>query len=131
MGLCLVGLARIVEGNDNTSSNSTSSTDHFHSLFGELIPEGSEAAFYALYAVTDKGSSVFGPVVVGAITDATGEIRPAFWFLAVLIALPIPLVYLVDVERGKREASALAKAHLSTTLDSQTGSRSEVGSLHE
>ena len=46
------------------------------SVFGELIPPGSEAAFYALYAITDKGSSVFGPAIVGAITDATGEIRP-------------------------------------------------------
>lgn len=78
-------------------------------LYGELIPPGSEAAFYALYAITDKGSSVFGPAVVGAITDATGDIRPAFWFLAVLIGLPIPLMFLVNVERGKREAAALAR----------------------
>ncbi|KAL9072459.1 MAG: hypothetical protein Q9157_005105 [Trypethelium eluteriae] len=79
------------------------------SVFGELIPPGSEAAFYALYAITDKGSSVFGPAIVGAITDATGEIRPAFWFLAVLIGLPFPLMYMVDVERGKREGSALSR----------------------
>lgn len=84
----------------------------YDSLFGELIPEGSETAFYALYAVTDKGSSIFGPVIVGAITDMTGEIRPAFWFLAVLIALPMPLIYMVDVARGKREGAALARAHL-------------------
>jgi UMF1 family MFS transporter len=78
-------------------------------LYGELIPPGSEAAFYALYAITDKGSSVFGPAIVGAITDATGDIRPAFFFLAVLIGLPIPLMFLVDVERGKREGAALAR----------------------
>jgi MFS-type transporter involved in bile tolerance (Atg22 family) len=46
------------------------------SLYGELIPPGFEAAFYALYAITDKGSSVFGPAIVGAITDRYGEIRP-------------------------------------------------------
>lgn len=46
------------------------------SLFGALIPPGYEAAFYALYAITDKGSSIFGPAVVGAIIDGTGEIRP-------------------------------------------------------
>ncbi|GAB7356153.1 hypothetical protein MBLNU459_g6745t1 [Dothideomycetes sp. NU459] len=85
------------------------------SLFGELIPEGSEAAFYALYAVTDKGSSVFGPFIVGAITDLTGEIRPAFFFLAVLIGLPIPLLSMVDVERGKREGAALSKEAASQT----------------
>jgi UMF1 family MFS transporter len=46
------------------------------SIFGELVPPGFETAFYSLYAITDKGSSIFGPAIVGAITDATGEIRP-------------------------------------------------------
>lgn len=51
-------------------------SSYCRSLFGELIPPGYETAFFALYAITDKGSSVFGPAIVGAITDATGEIRP-------------------------------------------------------
>lgn len=51
-------------------------SSYCRSLFGELIPPGYEAAFYALYAITDKGSSVFGPAIVGMITDAYGEIRP-------------------------------------------------------
>lgn len=92
-------------------------SSYCRSLFGELIPEGSEAAFYALYAVTDKGSSVFGPAIVGAITDATGEIRPAFWFLAVLIGLPIPLMSLVNVERGKREGAKLAREFVPIAQD--------------
>jgi len=84
-------------------------SSYCRSLFGELIPPGSEAAFYALYAITDKGSSIFGPAIVGAITDAYGEIRPAFVFLAVLIFIPLPLMLLVDVDRGKREGAELAK----------------------
>ncbi|EME77704.1 uncharacterized protein MYCFIDRAFT_205266 [Pseudocercospora fijiensis CIRAD86] len=97
-------------------------SSYCRSLYGELIPPGSEAAFYALYAITDKGSSVFGPAIVGAIVDATGDIRPAFWFLAVLIGLPIPLMFAVNVERGKREGEKLARetfeacASLSSTL---------------
>jgi UMF1 family MFS transporter len=87
-------------------------SSYCRSVYGELIPPGSEAAFYALYAITDKGSSVFGPAIVGAITDATGDIRPAFGFLAVLIALPIPLMAMVDVERGKREGGKLARETL-------------------
>ena len=79
------------------------------SLYGELIPPGSEAAFYALYAITDKGSSVFGPTIVGAIIDRTGSIRPAFWFLAALVGLPAPLIYFINVERGKREGEKLAR----------------------
>ncbi|KAI7533426.1 MFS general substrate transporter, partial [Hortaea werneckii] len=84
-------------------------SSYCRSLYGELIPPGSEAAFYALYAITDKGSSVFGPAIVGAITDATGEIRPAFLFLAILVGLPIPLMYHVNVDRGRRDAAVLAE----------------------
>jgi UMF1 family MFS transporter len=51
-------------------------SSYCRSLYGELIPPGFEAAFYALYAITDKGSSIFGPAIVGAITDAYGDIRP-------------------------------------------------------
>ena len=79
------------------------------SLYGELIPPGSEAAFYALYAITDKGSSVFGPAIVGAIIDASGDIRPAFWFLAALVGLPAPLIYFINVDRGKAEGEKLAE----------------------
>lgn len=84
-------------------------SSYCRSLYGELIPPGSEAAFYALYAITDKGSSIFGPVIVGAIIDATGEIRPAFWFLAALVGIPAPIIYFVNVERGKFEGEKLAE----------------------
>ncbi|GAB0135357.1 Autophagy- protein 22 [Epichloe bromicola] len=83
-------------------------SSYCRSLYGELIPPGSEAAFYALYAITDKGSSVFGPTIVGAIIDRTGSIRPAFWFLGALVGLPAPLIWLIDVERGKEEGGKLA-----------------------
>ncbi|TFB04058.1 Autophagy-related protein 22 [Trichoderma ghanense] len=84
-------------------------SSYCRSLFGELIPPGSEAAFYALYAITDKGSSVFGPAIVGAIIDRTGSIRPAFWFLGALVGFPAPLIYFINVERGKREGERLAE----------------------
>ncbi|KAL9613600.1 MAG: hypothetical protein Q9167_001882 [Letrouitia subvulpina] len=83
-------------------------SSYCRSFFAELIPPGSEAGFYALYAITDKGSSIFGPAIVGAITDRYGEIRPAFAFLAVLIFLPLPLMLLVDVKRGRDNALVLA-----------------------
>lgn len=83
-------------------------SSYCRSFFGELIPPGHEAAFYSLYAITDKGSSIFGPAIVGAITDRYGEIRPSFVFLAILIFSPLPLMLLVDVDRGKRDALKLA-----------------------
>jgi UMF1 family MFS transporter len=97
-------------------------------LFGELIPPGSEAAFYALYAITDKGSSVFGPAIVGLITDRFGEIRPAFAFLAVLIAIPLPLMSWVNVDRGKAEGKALAIA-LERGAEADRASQGGYGSV--
>lgn len=85
-------------------------SSYCRALFSELIPPGSEAAFYALYAITDKGSSFFGPAIVAAIIGQSGDIRPAFWFLAALVGLPAPLLWLINIERGKREAEKLAEA---------------------
>lgn len=77
---------------------------YFRSFFGELIPRGLEANMFALYAVTDKGSSAVGPLVVGLITDLTHEIRWAFLFLGCMIAAGIPLIARIDVVRGKADA---------------------------
>lgn len=85
-------------------------SSYCRSFFGQFIPPGSEAAFYALYAITDKGSSAFGPAIVGVIVDKTGTIRPAFAFLAVLIALPAPLIWMVDAERGRADAIRMTGA---------------------
>jgi len=84
-------------------------SSYCRAFYGEIIPPGSEAAFYALYAITDKGSSAVGPAIVGAIIDSVGTIRPAFGFLAVLIALPIPLLWLVDVQKGRADAVAFSE----------------------
>ncbi|KAK5078668.1 Autophagy protein 22 [Lithohypha guttulata] len=83
-------------------------SSYCRAVFGELIPPGFEASFYSLYAITDKGSSVFGPAVIGAITDRYGDIRPAFVFLAILVFLPLPLLLLVDADRAKVDAAAMA-----------------------
>lgn len=96
------------------------------SLFGELIPPGSEAAFYALYAITDKGSSVFGPTIVGRIIDKTGSIRPAFWFLGAIVALPAPLIYMINIERGKQDGRRVAEA-----LEGVVGTQQEEGGEEE
>ncbi|ORY14407.1 autophagy-related protein 22-like protein [Clohesyomyces aquaticus] len=84
-------------------------SSYSRSVFAPLIPEGSEAAFFALFAVTDKGSSAFGPALVGFIVDRAGTIRPAFIFLAVLSLCPGPLIWMVDVEKGREDAARMAE----------------------
>jgi UMF1 family MFS transporter len=106
-------------------------SSYCRSVFGLLIPPGNEAAFYSLYAITDKGSSAIGPAIVGRIVDVTGQIRPAFAFLSILIAIPGPLIWLVDIEKGQRDGREVSlKTRMNNgfyTRDEQRASNSLEG----
>lgn len=99
-------------------------SSYCRSFFGLLIPPGSEAAFYALYAATDKGSSVIGPAIVGMLIDATGQVRSGFFFIAPLILMPIPLIWMVNAEKGRREGMAMAQ-RLEKGHDTEMSERTE------
>ncbi|KAL5513960.1 hypothetical protein ACEPAG_2721 [Sanghuangporus baumii] len=73
-------------------------------FYAELVPRGEEARWYALYSITDKSSSFLGPLVVGLIADATGNIRYSFFFLVAMIWSALPLLWNVNVERGREDA---------------------------
>lgn len=77
------------------------------SIFSMLIPRGKESTFFSLFSVTDKGSSVIGPLVAGIIVDRTHDIRYTFYFLLALMVFPLVLFYNLDIERGSREATYL------------------------
>ncbi|CBX98587.1 hypothetical protein IAQ61_007787 [Plenodomus lingam] len=83
-------------------------SSYARSVYAPLIPQGSEAAFFALFAVTDKGSSAFGPALVGSIVDRAGTIRPAFIFLAGLVVTPAPLLWYLDIDKGRQDAAVMA-----------------------
>ncbi|KAL7746095.1 Autophagy protein 22 [Sorochytrium milnesiophthora] len=72
------------------------------------IPRGFESEFFSLYEITNKGSSWLGPLATGAITDATRDIRYSWIFLVFMLGVPLPLVYMVNVVKGKEEARLYA-----------------------
>ncbi|KAH8111613.1 autophagy-type protein 22 [Phellopilus nigrolimitatus] len=73
-------------------------------FYAELIPPGEEARWYALYSITDKSSSFLGPLVVGLIADATGNIRYSFFFLVFMVWAAVPFLVCVNVEKGREDA---------------------------
>lgn len=79
------------------------------SLFSLLIPKGKESMYFALFQITDKGSSILGPLVVALITDKTHSIRYCFWFLFGVLILSLPVINLLDLDRGNMEAKVLAE----------------------
>jgi hypothetical protein len=89
------------------------------STFGAMIPEGMEANMYALYNVTDRGSSWIGPAVVAAILSATGNIRYAFLYPMGMLLAPLVILYFVDVPRGVRMAAEYATVNKLTTVGSR------------
>jgi UMF1 family MFS transporter len=68
-----------------------------------------EAEFFSLYALTDKGASWIGPLVVGAITDSTHEIRYSFFFLLASMILALFIISTVNPEKGRNEAADLSR----------------------
>lgn len=78
------------------------------SLFSLIIPKGRESTFFSLFSITDKGSSIVGPVLVGFLTDRTHNIRYSFYLLFALLIISLPIINSLDVTRGKLEAQELA-----------------------
>ncbi|TFK68937.1 MFS general substrate transporter [Pluteus cervinus] len=73
-------------------------------FYAELLPPGEEARWYGLFSITDKSSSFLGPLVVGLISDVTGNIRYAFFFLIFMIWVAVPILMSVNVEKGRKDA---------------------------
>ena len=42
------------------------------------------------------------------LSSLAGYIRPAFIFLSVLVALPIPMIWMIDVKKGQEDAIRMA-----------------------
>ncbi|KAL8943444.1 MAG: hypothetical protein Q9216_001082 [Gyalolechia sp. 2 TL-2023] len=84
-------------------------SSYCRSLYGELIPPGSEAAFYALYAITDKGSSIFGPAIVGVVRQISKHNPKSFIVPKYGTGRNLITDRYVDVDRGKEEGAHMAK----------------------
>lgn len=91
------------------------------SVFSLIIPRGKESTFFSLFSITDKGSSILGPFLIGLITDRTHNIRYAFYLLFTLLMFSLPFLEMLNIDRGKIEAEQLSLLNppISTT-DGQT-----------
>jgi len=74
------------------------------SLYSRLIPEKQAGEFYGFFNMLGKFAAVIGPVMMGAITVATGDIRNGILSLLVLFILGGLLLWKVDMEAGAKMA---------------------------
>lgn len=73
----------------------------------DAFEQQSNARFFGLFSITDKGASWLGPAAIAIIADRTGDIRNGFWFLFLLLLLPLPiLTNRVDMIKGRKQGIA-------------------------
>ncbi len=82
------------------------------SLFAQMIPPGKEAEFFAIYEISERGTSWIGPLLFGLVNQWLGSLRPAILSLIFFFVVGLLLLrFAVDVPRaiaesGRREAAA-------------------------
>ena len=73
------------------------------SIFGDLVPPGMESEFFALYEITDRGSSWLGPLLIGVFAGSFG-VRYGFVVIFFILILSTPFMYMVDYQQGRIDA---------------------------
>jgi UMF1 family MFS transporter len=83
------------------------------SLFSLMIPAGHEAAFFGLYEIAERGTSWIGPLVFGAVVQATNSYRQAILSLIALFIIGIAGLVATDTTRAIRDAGKARKLQTS------------------
>merc|ERR1712232_276002 len=74
------------------------------SVFAYIVPVGKEAEMFALYEITDRGSSWIGPLMVAVIANHL-SIRWGMFYVFLFFIIPMPiLIYGVSLKKGMKEA---------------------------
>ena len=63
-----------------------------------------------------QSSSFLGPLVVGVISDLTGNIRYGFFFIVLMVWSSVPILMWVDVEQGRKDAQAYVYHSISNNV---------------
>ncbi|UNS95826.1 MFS transporter [Streptomyces tubbatahanensis] len=84
------------------------------SLFSHLVPAGKEAEYFALYEISDRGTSWLGPLVFGLAFQLTGDYRYAILSLVVFFALGFALLARVPVRRAAAAVGNVAPGRIQT-----------------
>ena len=97
------------------------------SMFSDLLIPGREAECFALYEISDKGSSWLGPMVVAEIINLTGKHHWGFLYLAIMTLLPALLLLSVDHQKGKEDVGNIGHQDVQTLA--KEGSLSSASEL--
>ena len=74
------------------------------SLFSQMIPAGREAAFFGIYAISERGTSWLGPIVFGLVAQLTNSYRPAILALIAFFVLGMIILFFNNSAKAIHEA---------------------------
>jgi UMF1 family MFS transporter len=74
------------------------------SLYAQLVPLARTAEFFSFYEISDKVSSLIGPLVFAVVNQLTGSVRLGLLALIVFFIFGMILLRGVDVTAGMRDA---------------------------
>jgi UMF1 family MFS transporter len=80
-------------------------------LFSLMIPPGKEAEYFALYEISDKGTSWLCPMIFSLALDYTGSYRLSILSLLIFFVAGLAILSRVQVEAAAEEARSVAVAH--------------------
>ncbi|WP_326809224.1 MFS transporter [Streptomyces sp. NBC_01775] len=82
------------------------------SLFSQLVPAGKEAEYFALYEVSDRGTSWLGPLLFGLTYQLTGDYRYAILSLVAFFVLGFALLARVPIGRATAAVGNVAPGRI-------------------
>ena len=80
------------------------------SLYSQMIPKGREAAFFGLYEISERGTSLVGSLVFGIVVGITGSFRQAILSMILFFAVGIIILLFTDTDRAIHEAGNLTSS---------------------
>lgn len=75
------------------------------SMYSLMIPKGHEAEYFAIYEISDRGTSWIGPLFFGLALQFTGNYRISILSLIVFFIAGFVLLRGVDLQRAQAEAA--------------------------
>ena len=91
----LAGLVGMVQGGTQALSRS---------LFASMIPQHKSGEFFGFFSIFEKFAGIFGPLIFAGTIAATGSSRNAILSVIGFFAVGAAILWVVDVEAGRRAA---------------------------
>lgn len=74
------------------------------SLFSQMVPQSQEAEFFAIYEISERGTSWLGPFVFAAVNQTLGNLRPALLSVVIFFVVGLAILVFVNTSRAAQES---------------------------